>query len=166
MFRITLIWYSLRSREGKETLRELKERLCILWGDLEEYISASRSSASLSKSISPGENEISSSPVECVAGDQPNVDSDDEDDSSLMRASRQSQKPSALQERDLNIRTDGNLIETADPSKDQPTIHNKAFTCCIKQYGIKVKEADVTMANAGDGKRWERKFGLFGVVIT
>lgn len=43
---------------------------------------------------------------------------------------------------------------------------NKAFTCCIKQYGAKVDEDDPSLANAGNGKRWERKFGLFDTRIV
>lgn len=48
----------------------------------------------------------------------------------------------------------------------QLQVSNKAFTCYIKQYGVKVKEDDPDLANAGEGKRWERKFGLFGTQIV
>lgn len=43
---------------------------------------------------------------------------------------------------------------------------NRPFPCCIRQYGIKVKESDPDEANAGDGLRWERAFGLFGSRIV
>lgn len=42
---------------------------------------------------------------------------------------------------------------------------NKAFSCCISQYGIEVPEEDLDKASAGYGKRWQRKFGLFGTTI-
>ena len=43
---------------------------------------------------------------------------------------------------------------------------NVPFSCCIRQYGVKVPEADQRMADAGDGKRWERVYGLFGTRIS
>lgn len=43
---------------------------------------------------------------------------------------------------------------------------NKAFTCCIKQYGILVDEEDPDLASAGNGKRHNRKFGLFDTFIV
>ncbi|KAI1801028.1 hypothetical protein F4811DRAFT_536113 [Daldinia bambusicola] len=45
-------------------------------------------------------------------------------------------------------------------------VSNKPFTCCIRQYGIKVAEKDPLKANASKGKRWERVFGLFGTKIS
>lgn len=44
-------------------------------------------------------------------------------------------------------------------------VSNKAFTCCIQQYGVAVDETDPSIADAGEGKRWERVFGLFGTKI-
>ncbi|KAI1075876.1 hypothetical protein F5B20DRAFT_558244 [Whalleya microplaca] len=48
---------------------------------------------------------------------------------------------------------------------DEPALSNKPFTCCIRQYGVKVPESNPRRANAGDGKRWQRVFGLFGTRI-
>ncbi|KAI0377986.1 hypothetical protein F5Y04DRAFT_263230, partial [Hypomontagnella monticulosa] len=45
------------------------------------------------------------------------------------------------------------------------TVSNKPFACCIRQYGVKVAEEDPRKANAGEGHRWERVFGLFGTKI-
>lgn len=44
-------------------------------------------------------------------------------------------------------------------------VSNKPFTCCIKQYGVSVREDDPALASAGNGRRWERVFGLFGTKI-
>jgi hypothetical protein len=44
-------------------------------------------------------------------------------------------------------------------------VSNKPFTCCIQQYGIRVKEENPALANAGRNKRWERVYGLFGTKI-
>ncbi|KAJ3497680.1 hypothetical protein NLG97_g1712 [Lecanicillium saksenae] len=42
---------------------------------------------------------------------------------------------------------------------------NLPFSCCIKQYGMKMNEADKGKADAGEGKRWQRMYGLFGTQI-
>ncbi|KAF5602791.1 protection of telomeres 1 [Fusarium pseudocircinatum] len=54
--------------------------------------------------------------------------------------------------------------ELKNSGKTQLT--NRAFPCCIKQYGIKVAEPEPSQANAGDGKRWRRMFQLFGARIV
>ncbi|KAM3508872.1 hypothetical protein MY10362_000923 [Beauveria mimosiformis] len=46
----------------------------------------------------------------------------------------------------------------------EPT--NLPFTCCIKQYGVTLREADEGKADAGEGKRWQRMYGLFGTQIS
>ncbi|GKU04698.1 hypothetical protein FLAG1_07970 [Fusarium langsethiae] len=43
---------------------------------------------------------------------------------------------------------------------------NRSFPCCIQQYGIKVTERDLSEANAGGGKRWQRMFRIFGTMIA
>ncbi|PFH56151.1 hypothetical protein XA68_16974 [Ophiocordyceps unilateralis] len=52
--------------------------------------------------------------------------------------------------------------QTAPP----PPADNLPFSCCLRQYGVKVPEPDRRKANAGEGKRWKRMFGLFGVRIA
>lgn len=47
-----------------------------------------------------------------------------------------------------------------------PKVSNCPFSCCIRQYGAKVSEPDTRKADAGDGKRWQRMFGLFGTRIV
>ncbi|SPN98905.1 uncharacterized protein DNG_01944 [Cephalotrichum gorgonifer] len=46
-----------------------------------------------------------------------------------------------------------------------PEIKNIAFPCCLKQFGIRVGEQDPAKADAGEGLRWARRFGLFGTKI-
>ncbi|KAI0848578.1 hypothetical protein F5Y00DRAFT_82890 [Daldinia vernicosa] len=53
-----------------------------------------------------------------------------------------------------------------DTVQGHSMVSNKPFTCCIRQYGIKIPESDPQKANAGKGKRWERVFGLFGTKIS
>lgn len=45
-------------------------------------------------------------------------------------------------------------------------VAGRPFSCCIRQYGIKVPEPNVREANAGDGRRWQRVFALYGARIT
>ncbi|KAI2623455.1 hypothetical protein GGS21DRAFT_494297 [Xylaria nigripes] len=58
--------------------------------------------------------------------------------------------------------------EMSDEEKrDQNKINlsNKPFACCIRQYGARAREPDPLRANAGDGFKWMRVFGLFGTKI-
>ncbi|KAI0458009.1 hypothetical protein F5B21DRAFT_462564 [Xylaria acuta] len=45
-------------------------------------------------------------------------------------------------------------------------LSNKPFACCIRQYGVRVREPDPLLADAGEGHRWIRVFGLFGTKIS
>lgn len=45
-------------------------------------------------------------------------------------------------------------------------VSNKPFACCIQQYGVKVEAEEGEEDNAGEGKRWQRVFGLFGTKIA
>ncbi|KAI1337473.1 hypothetical protein F5Y15DRAFT_417942 [Xylariaceae sp. FL0016] len=45
-------------------------------------------------------------------------------------------------------------------------VSNKPFACCIRQYGVKVRERDPMKADAGSGRKWVRMFGLFGTKIS
>lgn len=49
--------------------------------------------------------------------------------------------------------------------KQQKHETNLPFSCCVRQFGIKVPEADQNRADAGDGQRWMRVFGLYGTRI-
>lgn len=51
-------------------------------------------------------------------------------------------------------------------SSDDEQVQNRPFSCCVRQYGIKVPEQDDAKANAGEGQRWKRMYGLFGVCIN
>lgn len=48
---------------------------------------------------------------------------------------------------------------------DSSLLKNKPFTCCIRQYGIRVKAEKGEEANADKGWKWQRVFGLFGTKI-
>ncbi|KAH8600048.1 hypothetical protein B0O99DRAFT_503754 [Bisporella sp. PMI_857] len=141
-------------RTNPSLLAELKERLCILWGDLEEQKSALMQKQQVVPSSFS--EEPASSPM-IRPGAQPNINSDDEDNIPALKS---------LEERSLNAGWTVNKIDVY-----HPPVKNKPFACCIKQYGVKVDEPDPSKATAGNGndgkgKRWERRFGLFGVNIV
>lgn len=106
----------------------------------------------------------SSPPVQCE--DMPSMESGDENETSQesgrIQCGQKSQHSSALEERDSNIMS---KMDQAGSGTADVEVRNKGFTCCIKQYGVKVDEKNPKKANAGDGKRWQRVFGLFGTMI-
>ncbi|KAK1984352.1 telomere-binding alpha subunit central domain-containing protein [Colletotrichum cereale] len=111
-------------RTAPDELAQLRERMFILWGDLEEKKSKELANKRKKQKANGGKK---------VAGDRPPDSSDNEGPNG--------------------------------PSKETETISNRPFTCCIHQYGIQVKESNPDKANAGEGKRWKRMFGLFGTQI-
>ena len=56
--------------------------------------------------------------------------------------------------------------EAAGQNPGLGQISNKPFACCIQQYGVKVEAEEGEEDNAGEGKRWQRMFGLFGTKIA
>ena len=147
----------------------MKEQLCVLWGDLEEQKSALARTEDPKTHISSSlESKSSPPPLSRKPGDQPLMDSDDEAEVKGRQGKKTktiSLHSTAFSEQDSSVvaklqqNTDGG---TTSPIEIQA--RNKAFTCCIKQYGAKVNENDPSLANAGNGK-WERMFGLFDTEI-
>lgn len=135
---------SLRN-DGK-LLNALREQLFKLWGDLEEQKSAR---LQLAKKADLPPSSFQSSTSESLetprAGDQPDPDDSDAEDD----------QPHEIVPPEVN---------QSDESK--PVTRNKPFTCCIKQYGVKVPEEDPSRANAGEGWRWEKMFGIFDTHIN
>ncbi|KND93803.1 hypothetical protein TOPH_01771 [Tolypocladium ophioglossoides CBS 100239] len=102
-------------RLDSKNLQVLRDRLFLLWGNLEEHKSQAVRKAKAGKHNEPPEH------------------SSDEEDAQ---------------------------------GKKTPQVSNRPVSCCIRQYGVKVSEPDARKANAGDGKRWQRMFGLFGTRIV
>jgi protection-of-telomeres protein 1 len=155
-------------REDADALRDVKEQLCILWGDLEEQKSALARATTPKANNSSSMEPRSSHPQSRRPGEQPPVDSDDEDKNQRRQTKTQSKSinASVLSKRDSNAGTKGQASADAkQQSSAELQIKNKAFTCCIKQYGVQIDEKHPSFANAGNGKRWERRFGLFGTEI-
>ncbi|KAJ4167774.1 hypothetical protein NW754_011591 [Fusarium falciforme] len=51
-------------------------------------------------------------------------------------------------------------------NSDKAPVSSRPFSCCIRQYGVKVLESDPGKADAGEGKRWQRMYNLFGTRIA
>lgn len=63
----------------------------------------------------------------------------------------------------VSVQSDPELKEALGTSSAMP---NQLFSCCIRQFGKKVEESDSEKADAGEGQRWKRVFGLFGTRLT
>ncbi|KAI3399343.1 hypothetical protein diail_7298 [Diaporthe ilicicola] len=83
-----------------------------------------------------------------------------------LEARKREQKSRILQKIPPPSSGPGDEAEEAghDPGLSQAS--NKPFTCCIQQYGVKVKAEEGEADNAGKGRRWQRVFGLFGTKIA
>lgn len=151
----------LSLRQDPVLLSQLKEQLFKLWGDLEENKSAllpkSQSRISRETPSSTASTEMSMSSPPQKARDMPDLeDSDAEDQAFLQSPLLKQPEPSSLEEH--------NPIQNKLDPQARPK--NKAFPCCIKQYGVKVDEPDPAKANARNGQRWQRMFALFGTHIS
>jgi protection of telomeres protein 1 len=155
-------------RADPNLLSQVKEQLFKLWGDLEEQKAEKLQQKSKGNKNIPASSIESESPVSKPtrkAGDMPDPDSDGENERSYSKSPKKS-KNSVLTERDSNITTSSaGLASNPNTSDAKLAPKNKSFTCCIKQYGVKVDEHDPAKADAGDGQRWQRIFGLFSTQI-
>lgn len=73
-------------------------------------------------------------------------------------AARKGKPPSDSDDEDEQRRETGN--------SDKAPVSSRPFSCCIRQYGVKVLESDPGKADAGEGKRWQRMYNLFGTRIA
>jgi protection-of-telomeres protein 1 len=145
----------------------LREVLFRLWGDLEEqksaYLKERKEKASKTNGKPPESHATATNPKASHAkpGDDLPPDSDDESTPKGKGA-----KSSSI------IDIGGSPLDMGETDTDLSVaisslpITNKGFTCCIQQYGIKVPEESYSKADAEDGFRWKRVFGLFGTAIT
>lgn len=113
-------------RNDEKNLDALRQRLFLLWGELEE------------KKSLEGEQKYQAALTSRALLDRPPLHSSDD--------------------------------ESSVPPKQQDAgavqISNRPFVCCIQQYGVQVPEEDALKADAGEGKRWQRMYGLFGTRVA
>lgn len=151
--------------------------LFTLWGDLEEKKSeymeeqSRKKVKAIQQDADKGLTRDKPKTSRARPGDDFPPDSDEENGPTNQRARRLSSKP-ALSERSANVGGDTQVPDTLCDIQDPDSkilslpVANKGFTCCIQQYGIKVPEKSSTRADAGDGMRWKRMYGLFGTSIV
>lgn len=116
--------------QDEDTLDILRDRLFLLWGELEEKKSIGEDNKRRAARVALANTNLNR---------PPSHSSDDE-----------STAPQEQEEAELR----------------SSQISNLPFSCCIRQYGVKVREEDPAKADAGKGKRWQRMFGLFGTKIV
>ncbi|KAB8296686.1 hypothetical protein EYC80_002109 [Monilinia laxa] len=163
-------------RTNPEVLSNLKETLFKLWGDLEEQKSAiisqkaqaekERKEKLLSKSSTDSESddEEDDNDSQESKGALP-PDSEEETEESSRPKKQKSNKPKKLAHAKADTDLQGEAVVEKEKALQEIKPRNKPFECCIKQYGIKVDEEDPEKADAGEGKRWQRVFGLWGTLI-
>ncbi|KAH7418995.1 hypothetical protein BKA64DRAFT_649839 [Cadophora sp. MPI-SDFR-AT-0126] len=149
-------------RRDPGLLARLKEQLFKLWGDLEEQKSELlRSQSKKIEMPPPSSFESWKTPLRDI-GQQPDVDSDSENELLVSKTSRGT-------DRNGMVNKTGDALPPGVTSNDGELSsllpRNKAFTCCIQQYGVKADEEDPAKADAGDGRRWQRVFAIFGTNI-
>jgi protection-of-telomeres protein 1 len=98
------------------------------------------------------------------AGDQP--DADDSDDEGENIATSAPNFEITKNEASTQASTDPIILHVTESKENSPVApKNKPFTCCIQQYGLRMQEHDRSKTSAGDGKRWQRVFSIFGTTI-
>ncbi|KAM0518604.1 hypothetical protein ACHAPE_004368 [Trichoderma viride] len=115
--------------QDEDSLDVLRDRLFLLWGELEEKKSIGEENKRRAARAALSNTNLNR---------PPSHSSDDEGP--------------APQKQEAELRSS--------------QISNLPFSCCIRQYGVKVREKDPAKADAGEGKRWQRMFGLFGTKIV
>jgi hypothetical protein len=146
----------------------LRETLFTLWGDLEE-----KKTAYLSKRNLKGgkvDKECSKLPFAVAdpkASHAKPIDDlpPDSDDESILPNGRGTKSSPTTDIESNPSKMDTKDEDLSDVISSLPII-NKGFTCCIKQYGIKVSEKSPSKCDAGEGLRWRKMFGLFGTTIV
>lgn len=127
---------NLSAPANASELDTLRERLFRLWGNLEE-----RKSRLEARRLQHARDPLKAPP----AASSDNDDDDDDEGPSNAHAAGSGDD------------------DDADAPGNQ--LSNRPFTCCIKQYGIPVTAKEGEVATAGEGKKWQRMFGLFGTKI-
>lgn len=153
--------YNISLRQDPILLSKVKEQLFKLWGDLEERKTMVMQQKVFRKEpLSSVESNQVSSPLTTNIGSQPDPDSGTEMEK---EESQQLKKLSSYSDQTKNFAN--NFMPVDHFNYPNLVISNKAFICCIQQYGIEIPEEDPMKSDAGPGKRWQRHYGLFGTKI-
>lgn len=145
--------------QDKELLSQLKEQLFKLWGNLQE-----KKTAILQEISSKSQPII----IYHSPGMQPDPDSDAEKERTKNQTKMINSQPLASERNTLPII---NPIEYVSLSSQRKLFHdirpsNKAFTCCIQQYGIREVENHPVNSNLEPKILWKRQYSMFGTKIA
>ena len=169
---------AINLRTDATELANLREKLFLLWGDLEErknnYLATAEGKLLLSRSLakdkkadspSPSPSPAPQAPRKTRPGDQP-PDSDDESASPALITSVKDTDPLDAIKRLRPAEAGARLVAKLRKIGEQ--VQNKPFTACIREYGVKVPaagDADAAMLGTDEGWTWQRTFGLADTVI-
>lgn len=154
----------------------LREVLFRLWGDLEEkksvFLKTQNDKALKATGNSTESDTRADKPKALSAKPGDDLPPDSDDESTPKGTTARTASKLMLKDRDPNIGSERNTLDQGRTEPDLSAaisslpITNKGFTCCIQQYGIRVPEKSYSKADAREGLRWKRVFGLFGTQIT
>ncbi|CCU75025.1 telomere-binding alpha subunit central domain-containing protein [Blumeria hordei DH14] len=152
--------------QDEELLFKLKEQLFKLWGDLEEKKLAILRKMRSSKQKT---TTTSQSIIVCHSpGMQPDPDSDTEKEKTKNQSKMINSQHFVS---DRNTLPNTNPIEYVTLSSQRKPFYdlrpsNKAFTCCIQQYGIREVENHPANPNLEPKILWKRQYSMFGTKIA
>lgn len=137
----------LRASSSASDLATLRERLFKLWGNLEERKTR----------IQTKKREHARDPLHA-----PPPESSDADDGAAANNRYEDDYGTNAHGRGAGGGRDSNEEGVAGSQ-----LSNRPFACCIRQYGVPVMadEDDEQVDDAGEGRKWQRVFGLFGTKI-
>lgn len=155
-------------RANPPVLSKLREQLFKLWGNLEEVKATAleqRRAAAAGRQPPP---DSSPPPQQRQSSPPPAAAAANTTKTKATKTTTTSGDGNG-QGRDVG----GKAIRSVAPGKGEEqqaqVVSNKPFACCLRQYGVKVRERDPARADAGGdgggGYRWQRVFGLFGTRI-
>jgi protection-of-telomeres protein 1 len=168
-------------KEDRDALERLRQKLFVLWGDLEENktnLLAQKTTKAL-LSIQAGDSvpsspESSPEPSQSLSSPPRKLDDmpSDSDDETPAAKPKTNMTRKALQEKDPDSLTaikKLNKQQAEERLRDiiaELNIKNLGFTACIEEYGVKVPEENESLANAFNGKRWRRTWRMFETTIA
>ncbi|KAJ4421773.1 hypothetical protein N0V85_000012 [Neurospora sp. IMI 360204] len=133
-------------RRDPHTLATLRERMFTLWGSLEELKAAKARAAAKDREEKRGEG----------------------DDRNGRTKKHKGKATTVVQLEKLKPPLEDSDGEQQQQQQDQgeEEISNKPFSCCLKQYGVRVSEDDDGLPKTdGPAGGWVRVFGMFGTKI-
>ncbi|KAL0465751.1 hypothetical protein QR685DRAFT_575821 [Neurospora intermedia] len=139
-------------RRDPHTLATLRERMFTLWGNLEE-LKAAKARAAVKKREERYEGK---------------GEDEDINGNGRMTKKRKGKKATTVAQLE-NLKPpleDSDGEQQQQQNQGEEELSNKPFSCCLKQYGVRVSEDDDGLPKTdGAAGGWVRVFGMFGTKI-